>query len=187
MSGGTGTKVYPLALFRTIPSLKLLLATLVLVASPLAAARSGELPAPTGPVVLTIKGAIANTNSGKDAVLDLAMLEAVPGRSMTSRTPWMDGETTFEGPFLRSVLEMVGAHGKLLAITAFNGYAADVPIEDAADYDTILATKMNGKHMSVRDKGPVFLMYPFDTNDELYNEKFFSRCVWQIMQIEVID
>lgn len=167
--------------------LKLLLAALVLVATPSMSAWSGELPAPTGPVILTVKGDIENTNSGKDAVFDLAMLEALAGRSISSRTPWMDGTTTFEGPFLRSLLEMVGANGKSLAVSALNGYAANVPMEDATGADTILATKMNGKHMSIRDKGPVFLVYPFDTNDEFYNEKYFSRCVWQIKEIEVVD
>ena len=38
---------------------------------------------------------------------------------------------------------------------------------------------------SVRDKGPLFLVYPFDTNPETYNEKYFSRSVWQIKEIEV--
>ncbi len=47
--------------------------------------------------------------------------------------------------------------------------------------------KLNDQPMSVRDKGPLFLVYPFDLNPELYNEKYFSRSVWQIKEIEVID
>lgn len=138
-------------------------------------------------MILTVSGAITNVNSDEGAVFDLAMLEAAAGRTATMRTPWADGKTTFEGPFLRSILQMVGAHGKSLKVTALNDYAADIPIADATDYDTILATKTNGKHMSVREKGPIFLIYPFDTHAELYNEKYFSRSVWQIKEIEVID
>lgn len=167
--------------------LKFLLTALVLVAAPVAGASASDLQKPTGDVVLTVTGAIDNVNADKTAVFDMAMLEAAAGRSATMRTPWADGKTTFEGPFLRSILKMVGAHGKSLKITALNDYASDIPIGDATDYDTILATKLNGKHMSVRDKGPVFLVYPFDTNDELYNEKYFSRSVWQIKSIEVIE
>ena len=51
----------------------------------------------------------------------------------------------------------------------------------------MLATKMNGDYMSVRDKGPLFLIYPFDTNPELFNEKYFSRSVWQIREVEVVE
>jgi hypothetical protein len=167
--------------------LKLLLTALVLAVAPIAGASAGDLPKPTGDVVLTVKGAIDNVNSDKVAVFDLAMLEAAAGRSATMRTPWADGKTTFEGPFLRSILTMVGAHGKSLRVIALNDYASDVPIGDATNYDTILATKMNGERMSVRDKGPLFLIYPFDTNEELYNEKYFSRSVWQIKEIEVVD
>ena len=46
---------------------------------------------------------------------------------------------------------------------------------------------MDGKPLSVRDKGPLFLIYPFDKNPELYNEKYFSRSVWQIKKIEIRD
>lgn len=31
------------------------------------------------------------------------------------------------------------------------------------------------------------MIYPFDKNHELYNEKYFSRSVWQIKEIEVVD
>ena len=41
------------------------------------AAGAGNLPSPTGPVVLTVTGRIANTNAGKTAEFDLAMLEAL--------------------------------------------------------------------------------------------------------------
>jgi hypothetical protein len=41
--------------------------------------------------------------------------------------------------------------------------------------------------MSVRDKGPLFLVYPFDKDQGLFNEKYFSRSVWQIKDIEVTE
>lgn len=113
------------------------------------------------------------------------MLKALPGRTGEMETPWTDGQTRFDGPLLRSLLEAVGAHGKTLRITALNDYSVEVPVADAMDFDTILAIAMNGQPMSVRDKGPIFMIYPFDKNPELYNEKYFSRSVWQIKSIEV--
>lgn len=41
--------------------------------------------------------------------------------------------------------------------------------------------------MSVRDKGPLFLIYPFDDNPDLFDEVYFGRSVWQIAQIVVGD
>ena len=39
--------------------------------------------------------------------------------------------------------------------------------------------------MSVRDKGPIFVIYPFDEAPELYNETYFGRSVWQAVSVEV--
>jgi hypothetical protein len=134
-----------------------------------------------------VTGSIGNANDGEVAEFDMAMLDKLAARKANMETPWTQGDTTFEGPLLKAVLEAAGAKGKLLKVKAINDYSAEVPASDASDYDTMLATRMNGKEMSVRDKGPLFLIYPFDTNKELYNEKYFSRSVWQITEIEVIN
>lgn len=155
-----------------------------LLASALTATTALALDAPTGPVVLTVKGTISNTNAGDTAQFDLAMLEALKGRKGEMETPWTEGKVTFEGPLLREILAAVGATGTSLKVRALNDYAADVPAEDAK-LDTILATKLDGKPMSIRDKGPLMLVYPFDLDADLYNEKYFSRSVWQIKEIEV--
>lgn len=143
------------------------------------------LEAPTGPVVLTVTGEISETNAGNTAQFDMAMLEKLQGRKGEMETPWTTGRVTFEGPLLREILAAVGATGTNLKVRALNDYAADVPAEDAK-LDTILATKLDGKPMSIRDKGPLMLVYPFDLDADLYNEKYFSRSVWQIKEIEVI-
>lgn len=150
-------------------------------------AAQAEIAQPTGKVVLTITGAIANKNAGDSAQFDMKMLESLGGREASMQTPWTEGNTSFKGPLLRNILKEAGATGKKLHVIALNDYAAEVPIEDADKIDTILATEMNGKPMSVRDKGPLFLIYPFDKNPELYNEKYFSRSVWQIKAIEVVN
>lgn len=155
-----------------------------LLASALTATSALALEAPTGPVVLTVKGKISNTNAGDTAQFDMAMLEKLKGRKGEMETPWTEGKVTFEGPLLREVLAAAGATGTSLKVRALNDYAADVPADDAK-LDTILANKLDGKPMSVRDKGPLMLVYPFDLDADLYNEKYFSRSVWQIKEIEV--
>lgn len=145
------------------------------------------LDKPTGDVVLTVTGAIDDTNAASAAEFDIAMLEKLPGRAATLETPWTQGKVTFSGPFMAELMKAVGAHGKTLRVTALNDYTVEVPLSDATDIKTILATKLNNEPMSVRDKGPLFLIYPFDLDHALYNEKYFSRSVWQIKAIEVIE
>lgn len=167
--------------------MKTFLAAAVLALSTLASANAGQLDAPAGDVILTVTGKVTNTNADGAAGFDFAMLEALAGRRATMETPWTTGATTFDGPLLAAVLEAAGGHGKRLLVKALNDYSAEIPIEDATAYETILALRMNGAPMSVRDKGPLFLIYPFDKNPEIYNEKYFSRSVWQIREIEVVD
>ena len=83
------------------------------------------------------------------------------------------------------VLKKVGANGQQLTITALNDYSVQVPASDAEKYPVILARTMNGKPLSVRDKGPLFLIYPFDQYPELRNKLYYSRAIWQISIIRV--
>jgi hypothetical protein len=144
------------------------------------------LEAPKGPVILTVKGKLAHPNSGADATFDLAMLNALKGRSAKMETPWTEGKVTFSGPLLRAVLDAAGAPAGALKVRALNDYAVEVPASDAREFEVIIATKLNGKPMSVRDKGPTMLVYPFDLNPKLYTETYFSRSVWQIKDIEIL-
>lgn len=141
---------------------------------------------PKGPVILAIAGAVTQPNRDGKAVFDLAMLDALQARSATMETPWTQGQVEFSGPLLREVLKAAGAEGRRLVLQALNGYSAEVPMSDALSLDTILAIRLDGKVMTVRTKGPSMLVYPFDQDPSLYNEKYFARSVWQIKQIEVV-
>jgi hypothetical protein len=167
--------------------MKAAILALLFAGSFLATSPASALEKPAGTPVLTITGHVTNKNADSGAQFDLSMLEALPGRKGTMETPWTTGKTEFSGPYLREVLKVAGASGKKLIVKALNDYSAEVPMEDASTIDTILAVRMNGEEMSVRDKGPVFLIYPFDLDKSLYNEKYLSRSVWQIKEIEVTE
>jgi hypothetical protein len=148
-------------------------------------AAANDLPKPAGEVVLTIAGAIENTNADGKAELDLAMLDALASRETTTATPWYDTPQTFKGPLGTALLDLVGAKGTTVKVTAINDYSAEIPMQDFIDNPVIFATTLNGETMSVRDKGPVFVVYPFDLNPDLYNEAYFGKSVWQVVAIEV--
>lgn len=143
------------------------------------------LAAPKGDVILTVTGQIKSTNHAAAADYDLAMLEALPGRATVTETPWTKGTVKFEGPLGSALLDQLGAEGTTLKITALNDYVVEVPVEDFRKWPVILATRKDGKLMPVRDKGPIFVIYPFDADRSLYNEKIFSRSAWQVKSIEV--
>jgi hypothetical protein len=147
------------------------------------AARALDLPA--GPVVLSFSGRIRQTNRGDQALFDMAMLEQLPQASFSTRTPWYAQARKFTGPLLRDVLAAVGSHGSQLRATALNDYRVDIPVDDIQRHEVLLARLLDDKPMAVRDKGPLFIIYPFDQNAALRSALYYSRCAWQLKSIEV--
>ena len=141
---------------------------------------------PAGTVVLTLRGKVGTTNDAGAAQFDMAMLEALPQRSFTTRTPWYDGPRKFTGPLLRDVLQAAGARGSGLRAIALNDYKVDIPFEDALKFDVVMARLLDDKPMPVREKGPLFIIYPFDDKAELRVPQYFSRCAWQLRTIEIV-
>jgi hypothetical protein len=166
--------------------LKTALAALALAFIAIAApARAGELAKPEGEVVLTVTGKIGNVNTEGAALFDMAMLDKLAGRKSEVETPWYSKKVAFEGPLGAALLDAVGAKGAKLRVIALNDYAAEIPVEDFRKWPVILATKLDGKPMSVREKGPIFVIYPFDADSNLFNEQYFARSVWQVKAIEI--
>jgi hypothetical protein len=142
------------------------------------------LPMPKGPVVLTVSGKIEQTNSGGAALFDMAMLEALGKASFSTRSELSDVPQLFEGFPLRALLERVGAQGKSLRASALNDYVAVIPIEDLK-FEPIIATKMEGRILTIRDKGPLWIVYPKDSHKVLQDSKYDARWVWQLNKLHV--
>ncbi|WP_322889788.1 MULTISPECIES: hypothetical protein [unclassified Yoonia] len=162
----------------------LLFAILAMIAS---VAQAADLPAPQGDVILTVSGNITHTNGDGVARFDRAMLEDLQQATVTTATPWFDDVHNFSGPLGAAILDAVGAQGATLRVVALNDYAATVPAADLHDLGVVFATHLDTRPMSVREKGPLFLIYPFDDNPDLFDEVYFGRSVWQIARIEVLD
>lgn len=154
---------------------------------PLGWVSAQALEQPKGKPVLTVGGAIAATNRGGKAVFDMAMLEALPQTTFTTSTPWDDRPIRFSGPLLRDVLAAVqaGAQANGLKATALNDYRIQIPVADAKRFDVIMATRLDGQPMSVRTRGPLFIVYPFDSRPELQGATYYERSIWQLKSLDV--
>lgn len=146
------------------------------------------LPAPQGPVILTISGVLDCGNGGNAdapvANFDMAMLDALPSRVTATHTPWTQGRVSFSGPLIRTLVERVADEGvQTVQVRALNDFAAEIPFSDVANYDVLLATRRDGAVMPVRDLGPLFILYPFDAHPELLNEDVRFRSVWQVREL----
>lgn len=138
--------------------------------------------AETGKVVLTVSGNITN---GEAMDFTITELEALGTASITTSSPWETDAVTFEGVPMAALMQAVGATGDNVAVLALNKYRTELPMADFTDHGVILASRKNGEPMPISDKGPLFVVYPFDEKPELNNEIYHSRSAWQVRSIVI--
>lgn len=141
------------------------------------------LPKPVGPVLLRISGSISQTNAPGAAEFDAAMLNALAGSQILTRTPWHPAPARFSGPALKTLLAAVGSSGKTLRLTALDRYEVGIPVEDVERFNPLLALRMDDKELTIRSRGPVLLMYPFDSYPQIDTDLYYGRSVWQLLRI----
>lgn len=150
-------------------------------------ASAGQLPAPSADVILTITGNVAVTNTADGTAFDLEMLRALPATTFTTTTIWTDAPHSFTGVPLAALLDAVGASGTVIHATAINDYSIEIPVESITPDAPIVTYLMDGEPMSVRDKGPLWVLYPFDDKPEYQTEVNYSRSIWQLDRLEIAD
>ena len=144
-----------------------------------------NLTKPKRPVVLTICGKISVRNAGECSEFDSASLGALPMSNILTASPWHKKPASFSGPALKTVLSAVGAHGSTLKMIALDKYEITVPVQDANQFLPVLAQRIDGKELTVRSKGPLLMIYPFDTEPKLRNDTYYTRSIWQLQRIVV--
>ncbi len=163
------------------------------VLSPVAGIQAADIESPTGDVLLQIVGAVENSNSvitvdGQEqavTALDMKMLESLPVETITTRTPWTKGDTEFTGVRMNVLMEYVGANDNDITLSALDEYSIDVTDPEYDAYPVILAYKVDGEYISVRELGPLWVMYPFDDYPDLDTSTNKARSVWQLTHIWV--
>jgi hypothetical protein len=142
---------------------------------------------PAGKVILTVTGEIARTNATGKASFDLSLLDALPQHGFVTSTIWTSGQTTYSGVLLVDLLAAVGAQGATVVGNALNDYRIRIPVAEITEEAPLLAYRADGVPMSVREKGPIWLIYPFDSDEQYRTEQNYSRSIWQLNRIEITD
>jgi hypothetical protein len=143
--------------------------------------------------VLLSAGAVAASEDGAilltveapsgQSEFDLGMLQSLPAVTIETETIWTDGLQTFTGVPLTELTRKLGVDSGILQAMAINNYAVEIPVSDAVDGGPIVAYERNGAPMSVRDKGPLWIVYPYDSNPDYRSEEIYSRSIWQLEKI----
>lgn len=143
------------------------------------------IPAPTGPVILRVTGNDAGAVA--DISFDRSTLKSLGLVSFQTTTIWTQGIQSFEGVPLKSLIDALDITTGTLLATAINDYTVEIPVTDAVEGGPILAFSLNGEDMSIRDKGPLWIVYPYDDDPDYRTEVIYSRSIWQLDRIHVVE
>ncbi|WP_299637302.1 hypothetical protein [uncultured Ruegeria sp.] len=163
-----------------------------------------DLPQPQGHVLLTLGGAVSETNlpaRGQNdggllsylevthdgaAGFDAAMLDGLEQFEITIPygAPGNERDHRFSGPLLSDVMTMAGAEGKTALPMALDGYQAAIDWNSITTYKPIIATHSDGAPMGIGGYGPTMIVFPPTENVD-QSAKQAAQQVWAIAYIAV--
>lgn len=123
---------------------------------------------------------------GGEVALDGAQLDALPQTEFETTTLWTEGTQRFSGPSLAAVLDAADAGHGDLRLVALNDYVVDLPREAVEEAAPIVATRIDGETFGVREKGPLWVLFPFDDDPRFQSDVYYAYSVWQLSRIEVL-
>ncbi len=162
-------------------NLRVVVSALLLLLTPVASLALDALPSGDGPAVLTIRA------NGAEHVLDAAALRALPAETIETETIWTEGKQTFTGVRMTEILDRLGITDGTLTLVAVNDYRISIDVDDFTPDGALLAYDRNGAPMTLRDKGPVWMVYPYDADPRFRTEITYANSIWQLDRIEISD
>ena len=150
-------------------------------------AASDALPIPSGDVAMTVGGAVSKITEGSVVELDLATIEQMGLIRYVVHDPWLDQDLEFTGVLLSAFVDAVGASPDATTLTfqAIDDYEVEITISDIRRWPIMLATRTNGEPMTLEDKGPTRVVFPYDQFPEIDQLVYKNLWIWQISAITV--
>ena len=131
---------------------------------------------------------VTATQSGNvnSFVLSIDELKALPQSKIDTSNSFVSGTNSFTGPSFATILDALDISMVDEGVfTAANDYQVTISISELIKYDAVLAMSMNGEMLSIRDKGPLWVIYPMDDHEELQDPRFNDRLIWQLVRIDL--
>ena len=122
--------------------------------------------------------------NGSETSYTPATLEEFPTYSLRTTTPWREEPAEFEGILLRDLLEANGlADAEAIAVTAENEYQVTIPRIIWQELDVLVATRVDGRQHSRRNRGPIQFVISADEYGTSPDARE-DHLVWMAARIE---
>lgn len=134
-------------------------------------------------VILTV----LHAENGQSVTFTDTELMALPQDRFATETIWTEGVVEFSGPSLKTVIDHADLAPGDVELYAINDYNIVLPLDKIEDGAPIIANRINGAAFSVRDKGPLWVVFPYDDDPRYNNEEYFALSVWQLNRLNVLS
>lgn len=133
-------------------------------------------------VILTVKTSDTVKN------YTLSRIEALGLRQLVTSTFWSNKPLNFSGVLLSDLLEDAGLGGvQQIRVAALDGYHAIIPENDWRVWEVLVATRQDKKPITIREKGPLRIVYPKDIGGAVAETDMRVRWVWAMKSIERVE
>ncbi len=109
-----------------------------------------------------------------------------PTMSFNAHCNWYRGDPRFSGIPFAKLMDYCQSYGRSVLMTGLDDYQGQAPIATLVKYGAILATRVNGHIMTVEEKGPYEVVFPFDSWPSGLDNRLLYLAVYQLAEIEVI-
>ncbi|MBM7456876.1 hypothetical protein HNR62_002778 [Oceanisphaera litoralis] len=144
----------------------------------------------TEPVVLTLFGDIRLDERQFERLdFTLSELQAMPQSDITTVHPWVNRPHHYRGVDLNRLMARLFGHRRVatLYLESLNGFSVAVDWPQVSPFAPILAWQDDGKVISRRNKGPLWLMLPYDAVPRVRQADFLHFMAWQLRVIRVLS
>ncbi|HBN49100.1 MULTISPECIES: hypothetical protein [Thalassospira] len=127
---------------------------------------------------------ILSNTGGETVTVSFDELTKLPSTEFYTSTPWTDGVQKFQGVDFDVLFDTYGITADTVRVSALNDYSVMVPAGVLRRDNAILVYRLNDAEMSVRDKGPFWVVFPYDSDTRFQTDTYWSYSVWQVKSID---
>ncbi|MCB8838976.1 hypothetical protein [Aurantimonas sp. VKM B-3413] len=139
---------------------------------------------PDDPAAKILSVVDGDGRTAKFSRLDLAQL---PQTRFVTAAPFLKTPTPLEGPSVSQLLRAFDPDRTFhrIEIVALDSYLVSADISQLEADGAILAIRQDGAFLPIAEKGPAYLVFPFDDRPSLKDKSHYGLCIWQISQIRL--
>ncbi|KJE34133.1 hypothetical protein UF64_17140 [Thalassospira sp. HJ] len=133
-------------------------------------------------------GTLSMTNTNGETVrVSMKELMDLQATEINTSTQWTDGVQKFRGVAFDLLLDTYGLEADTVRVSALNDYNVMVPADVLRNDGAILAYQLNDAEMSVREKGPFWVIFPYDADDRFNTDTYWAYSVWQVKSVDAAN